>query len=725
VKAFGDRDVTDFVYADDIAILAENRQQLEAALRIVGDWASAWGFRIGLGRKKTEYMVFGPSGREWARDTTPIGGGDARVSHTDEYRYLGCPLRADLSYDSLRKRYATMIAAKFARFFRANDIVERMTLRAQIIHYRTFVTSSANFLAAALPVNDWGAVKELDRCILPVLKKLLCLPGNGTNSALWQESRIPSCFSTWVRERYRVFLEAAHPLSADPSRLLHHIVRSQLEDYERGSRVGWTAETLNMIDMLGWDYEIGAPWPTRTLEQAGGFRPSVAPPTRRYNIRRCAANLGRIAGMHYWITEAMRSAKRSAGRDRRETAKALAAATAAGAPAAPPRALGLLPPEPRTLDLPWRWEMWWQRPPALPTHATMWLHGGYYILEHTAGVFRSCTPLSMVSPGCSGCIVSNSKVERHLAERVLHMRTGRMAFITNSEKGTRHTRYCEAGSCKDLERTDDAWHHAFECPSNGDLTDRLHAIGDGIVADLCRAADEMRKRVAPAIAPREATISRVRAAAGREGRWQTATGRAALYRLVLAQPWGACQVDPTTPGRGMEPSGRDTHPSGAGQGVDPGAALAIALGYLFNTIRLPPFMTQRLCSCWTSKAAAACRLIHETRIASGNAVPLRLRGADRTETEAKEEEERKDEEEVDSSEDEEEEEEDSDLLGAIDAGPLAAPWAALTVTATDRWGDSGYVRIPLSGWRPTRRGRKVDDDPDYTPGPLDGYDLMD
>jgi hypothetical protein len=102
---------------------------------------------------------------------------------------------------------------------------------------------------------------------------------------------------------------------------------------------------------------------------------------------------------------------------------------------------------------------------------------------------------------------------------------------------------------------------------------------------------------------------------------------------------------------------------------------------------------------------------------------LRLRGANRVEAEAKEEEERKDDDEVDSSEDEEEEE-GSDLLGAIDAGPLAASWAALTVTATDRWVDSGYVHVPLSGWRPTRRGRKVDDDPDYIPGPLDGYDLI-
>lgn len=86
--------LSSLLYADDIAILADDEAALQRALDIVGAWASRWRMTIGTGPRKTAVMRFlhGPQ-----EGMSPFVLAGRRLPWVSEYKYLGVTIDRGLT----------------------------------------------------------------------------------------------------------------------------------------------------------------------------------------------------------------------------------------------------------------------------------------------------------------------------------------------------------------------------------------------------------------------------------------------------------------------------------------------------------------------------------------------------------------------------------------------------------------------------------------------------
>ena len=81
--------VTTLLYADDLAILAESPEELQAALDALSRWARDYGFTFSAGPDKSAVMVF--HGRH--QRMPPFRLGDLCLPFVQSYPYLGIVFR--------------------------------------------------------------------------------------------------------------------------------------------------------------------------------------------------------------------------------------------------------------------------------------------------------------------------------------------------------------------------------------------------------------------------------------------------------------------------------------------------------------------------------------------------------------------------------------------------------------------------------------------------------
>jgi hypothetical protein len=95
----GGEKLNSLLYADDIVLLAQNRQDLQKLMNAVTDYARKWRFE--LNPKKSEVVVFGmkraPRNIVWKL-------GEHVVKQVNQYKYLGMELTRTLNWNSYIKR---------------------------------------------------------------------------------------------------------------------------------------------------------------------------------------------------------------------------------------------------------------------------------------------------------------------------------------------------------------------------------------------------------------------------------------------------------------------------------------------------------------------------------------------------------------------------------------------------------------------------------------------
>ena len=99
------------LYADDIAILAENVQDLHNTLRILDAWAARWGLSFGVGTDKTAVMSFfgGPS-----EGASPFVHAGQQLNYVAEYKYLGVTFDLRLAFAT---HMARLLESGWRKFF--------------------------------------------------------------------------------------------------------------------------------------------------------------------------------------------------------------------------------------------------------------------------------------------------------------------------------------------------------------------------------------------------------------------------------------------------------------------------------------------------------------------------------------------------------------------------------------------------------------------------------
>ena len=563
VSAFG-LTIKELLYADDLSALCTSREQVAHVAGVIREWGRDWGLDLAVGIKKTAAMAFKSNAD--APLEADIVTGDLSVPFAASYRYLGLELDQTLSFEPLINAYAEKITSNYNRFFRANGIARLQSLRAQIIQVRTFVSSSVNFLASALPAHAPKRAESLDTKLQKVAHCMLALPGNPMVSSLWQEAKIQPSIVAWVRERTRVYLEVFSKETHNQRILLHRIIDKQSMPAIRGGRRArpgsWLADTENMLLQHLAPPAYFAPvvdcgW---KQPQPGSYVQMLFPGNSNstaQQIKVAAATLGRRAGIDQWQKMARRGV---------DTAYAGAG---------------------------WSLSSWFRAPPMIPLDFRGWLNSGYNMFAaDRAGPYKGCTPLSCVAPSGSGNIVANAKLPKMVIDRLLHYRQGSYAFMIRDGLKFRHPTVCLACGAGRA----DPWHFFAECPHHAGVQARARiAVSDLVEKALLRSTEEIAGRTgSPAqLLAWKHIIQRARAALPGVD-WDSDCGKAVAFRLTLAQPWSSTDLPP------------DVKHSQV-----PALILASALGDLFDSINLPPYLTHRLCTRWCVVAATIVKSFDE------------------------------------------------------------------------------------------------------------------
>ena len=114
------------IFADDVAVIAEEAAEVQAALARIHAWMRAWGLDISVGPSKTEAQAFPPSPAAAAAAAplpTLLDLGGRAVAWVQLYRYLGLSLSSDLSDSVHSARTVDSVRAAFGRYFHGNEVV--------------------------------------------------------------------------------------------------------------------------------------------------------------------------------------------------------------------------------------------------------------------------------------------------------------------------------------------------------------------------------------------------------------------------------------------------------------------------------------------------------------------------------------------------------------------------------------------------------------------------
>jgi hypothetical protein len=655
VEAFGLR-FKELLYADDLALFCADRGQAETALGIVVQWCRAWGLEVGVGAKKTEAMVFG--------DAEPAGGhaplavdGLAPVPVAAEYRYLGHIVEQKLEYQQVLERYAQLMTYNYNRFFAANPVMDRLPLRDQLIHLRTFVLSCCNFLGAAMPALAQTEAAKLDKKITEIARRMFGLPGKSVHAVLWQESAARPTASTWVRERTRVFLEACTAPTRMPLTPLHAILAAQgLAQHQDPDT--WLAQTVKLLQQHG--ITTAAP-PAAAVGPLGmGMPPQQCTHLANTLALRYCAGPRLVRGV--LVVLEPREASTIASLFARDVA-AHAWAT---------KSWKAVDAKDRTT-----WQShgaggWSSRPPPAAKAFHMWANCGFMpetrvnavvmskrgadVTRARTGAVATCTPMSLLAPGGGGNVAAISGLSSAQLQPLIHARLGtsanyhvrdsvaELAWLRELQAAgedvgadvlaaaeaaaaagtvvTRPQGHCTA--CRVADAPGDTYHYLVECThptcaaARARIPPLVLSMARGIAtgAQRCQQQADARTKAAAGPSQEAAALSQLAADVQHitqsllPAHWHdTATGRTLLARLSLALPWSLRDLPP------------DVVASAA-----PVDKLATALGRIFDGTSWPAHMTQRMCRTWTHYALKAVGICNAARDATHPHRPAVRRG---------------------------------------------------------------------------------------------------
>jgi len=92
------------MYADDVVLMAETKEDLQKMLDIVTSYSKKWRFRVNPKKGKSEVMLFGSKPRKTNVERKWMLAG-VEIEETDSYKYLGVDLVSGLNFKNLKARY--------------------------------------------------------------------------------------------------------------------------------------------------------------------------------------------------------------------------------------------------------------------------------------------------------------------------------------------------------------------------------------------------------------------------------------------------------------------------------------------------------------------------------------------------------------------------------------------------------------------------------------------
>ena len=495
----GGQRIISLTFADDINCPTESAQAAETVLRAIERWCKAWGMIINVGVKKTAVLPLicpnhrsFPSLQPGALHTITLADGTV-VPYCTEYTYLGSTISSSMATEHITKKFTRHIRAAFARFFNYNSVVEKLSPAGVLQIIKAEALSSY-----LLCITPWTANAEnaINRQLAKIARRITGLPRAAPIELLLLITGLPSAAQLMARERARILagLQVTDHESA-PARVVLNAV-----GYEYGS---WRKETTQKL--LGYETEGAVMgW------NVPGLREADAPLATE--VGRIAAITGRSVGtvaLNKWAGKPL---------DRGYVAMSQ------------------------------QWE------DSKPRQSVMnMLFSGKYSLQGELTLHRA-TPLSALVLGGAGFLAQrvNAHIPRKWIRALAATWLGPAAMgskelgpeawrIKSDAGGGAYRELAEGRQCPLCKASTASAEHIINA-----CTGEQKSLGLSMVMERQQLRLQARRYIGHLVLLMEK-------ARGEEGGaakldvdsidWETATGKAMLYRLVVVAPWPAASVD--------------------------------------------------------------------------------------------------------------------------------------------------------------------------------------
>jgi hypothetical protein len=251
------------MFADDIVLIAENKEDLEKIMEVTFEYSKRW--RFSFNYDKCAVLVFGgqsakvPMKYEKCIHTCTCGHhwrfGDTFIIETCTYKYLGIELDRRLSFVDFKNRIAGKARQNRARIWRMGMSNGTLSIKACINLWESLVQTILEYGAEVWGEGKWEEGEVIQR---EMGRRILRCSDKTTNEAVVGE------LGWWTMQTRRDFIKLKYWIRIvlmDDSRLVKRIYQDSKKEYLDRWKNNWTAT----IHKLLIKYNLEHLWREETL----------------------------------------------------------------------------------------------------------------------------------------------------------------------------------------------------------------------------------------------------------------------------------------------------------------------------------------------------------------------------------------------------------------------------------------------------------------------------
>ena len=248
------------MFADDIALLADDSIQLQQLMDLTFEYSRKWRFTFNY--EKCAVVVFGNKQKlNYGTCTlTCICGchwklGTKLIKQVESYKYLGVELDQRLSWKELKERIAAKAKKNMTLAWGMGMVQGNLSVKAAINVYQTVVRSTLEYGAVVWEEKRWEEAEKIQR---EMARRILKCHSKTTNEAVLGE------LGLWTLKTRREFLMLKYWIKLsiiEDTRLTRQVFKLSKEEFTRRRRRNWCSKIYKLIVK----YELHELWVNERL----------------------------------------------------------------------------------------------------------------------------------------------------------------------------------------------------------------------------------------------------------------------------------------------------------------------------------------------------------------------------------------------------------------------------------------------------------------------------
>ncbi|MFN9109139.1 MAG: reverse transcriptase domain-containing protein [Bacteroidota bacterium] len=233
--------VCQLLYADDVVLLAENGEDLQALVDRIHIASEKWQLHVNI--DKTETMVFRP--KNVGLEELKLHIGSHAIRQVRQFKYLGVCLEDNLSWSSSKKNMEKQARSAVSRVASMGVSSGNLSVRASVMVWKCLVRSHLEYCAEVHGESSW---KEAERIQYDMGRRILRCSRGAPEVAIRGE--LGWCTIKGRRDlaRLRLWYKIIGPHNG---KLIHHVYRASKERYLSHGKSNWCKYTHNLLKDLG------------------------------------------------------------------------------------------------------------------------------------------------------------------------------------------------------------------------------------------------------------------------------------------------------------------------------------------------------------------------------------------------------------------------------------------------------------------------------------------